>query len=65
MAARWGGYRWHDFRELEGEMQADVVAAYRTAQRIEAVLGHETAHKVRASSRIGAALSKLRGKGRR
>lgn len=47
-------------------MQADIVAAYRTSQQIEAVISHEAAHKARAgSSRLSAAFNKLRGKGRR
>lgn len=62
LAARRAGYRWHDFRELEGEMQSDIVAAYRTEQQIEAVIASEAAHETRSKSRLQALAAKLRGR---
>lgn len=47
LAARWAGLHWFDdFDQLDGEDMAFVVAAYRTHQQIEAVVGY-FAHKRR------------------
>lgn len=42
LAARWAGYRWREFRMLDGEEQSHIVAAYRVQMQIEAVLAKES-----------------------
>jgi hypothetical protein len=36
-AARWAGYAWETFDALDSDRQAQIVAHYRTSQRIQAV----------------------------
>ena len=38
LAAHWGNYTWTDFRDLDGEDQSLIVAAYRVYNQIEAVM---------------------------
>lgn len=38
LASHWAGYKYFEFRKLTGKEQSFLVAAYRTSQRIEAVL---------------------------
>lgn len=47
MAAVWGNYRWTDFTELDGELQSQIVAAYRAQNQIEAVMAKEQTRKAR------------------
>lgn len=37
MAAKWGGYTWEAFIEMEGPVQSRLVATYETVMQIEAV----------------------------
>jgi hypothetical protein len=37
LAARWAGYDWQSFQKMEGNDQAEIVAAYRIEQRISAL----------------------------
>lgn len=41
LAAQWAGYRYEEFVELEGEQQAEHIAAYRVTHQVEAVLSHQ------------------------
>lgn len=43
LAARWAGYRYEDFQELDGERQSKHVAAYRIDTYAKALLEQEAA----------------------
>ena len=49
MAARWGGYTFEQFEQLEGDRQAFIVAAYRCSNQIEGVLMNESMKQSRHS----------------
>lgn len=38
LAARWAGIGWHEFEELDGLVQAEIVAMYRVYQRVESII---------------------------
>jgi hypothetical protein len=40
-AARWRGYKWEEFEELDGERQSRIVAHFRVHHQLEAVISHE------------------------
>lgn len=45
LAAQWGHYQIHKFLEMDGDIQADIIATYRAANQIEGVLAFEQAKK--------------------
>lgn len=49
-AKAWG-YKWEEFRELEGDEQAFLVAVHRTDRQIDAVLAAEQVRKMRAANK--------------
>lgn len=53
LAARWAHYRYEEFVALEGEAQSEIVAAYRIAMQMEAVLAQEQAREMRQAQRRG------------
>ena len=46
LAARWTGYTYQQFAELDGEEQSAIVATYRSHNQIEAVLAQEQAREM-------------------
>jgi hypothetical protein len=47
MAAHWANHTYQSFRELDGEEQSKLVAAYRIEKHAEALLAQEQAAKAR------------------
>lgn len=48
LAARWAGYRYlHDWQDLTGDQKALLIAAYRTAARLEALEAHAAQERAR------------------
>lgn len=45
--AHWANYRWRDFQKLDGDFQAELVAAFRAHNQIEAVMAHEQNKKMK------------------
>lgn len=47
LAARWAGFRrFRQFEALSADEQSEIVATYRAATQMQAVVEHETARKV-------------------
>lgn len=46
LAAQWAHYKQEEFRELEGDEQSRIVAAYRCHMQAEAVVHHEMQRKM-------------------
>lgn len=40
LAAHWDGYKWEEFEELDGEAQSMILATYRCAMQIDAVIAY-------------------------
>lgn len=51
LASIWANYKPPEFLELDVELQALIIAAYRTNNQIEAVLAKDRADKQKATSR--------------
>jgi hypothetical protein len=50
LAAQWAGYRyWDEFINLDGDVQSDVVATYRSYNQIQGLLAYEAQKKMRSS----------------
>jgi hypothetical protein len=43
-AARWAHYRWTEFLELDGDIQAMIVAAFETDGQIDGVVTEDLKH---------------------
>lgn len=51
MAAQWAGYRYaEEFKELDGDEQAAIIATYRASHTIEAVLADNAQKKAAAKA---------------
>ncbi len=53
LAAIWANHTPQSFRELEGEEQAEIVAAYETKLQIDAVMAADNAREIRRAGKKG------------
>lgn len=53
LAARWAGYTFEQFTELEGDEQSMIVASYRANNQIEAVLSAEQVKEMKRAAKAG------------
>lgn len=54
LAAKWAGYTYEAFIELEGDLQSAHVAAYRSVSQFEAVLAEDAAKEAARRARQSA-----------
>lgn len=47
MAAQWAHYKWREYKDLDGDEQADIIAAYRASNQIEGVLAEKAGQKAK------------------
>jgi hypothetical protein len=51
LVAKWHGYKWSDFIELEGNEQSRMVATYETSMQIEAAMQKEAQREANRKNR--------------
>ncbi len=51
LAAQWAHYQIHEFLEMDGDVQADVIATFRSSNQIEGVLANEQSKKSKKGGR--------------
>lgn len=51
LAARWAGYRWTEFEQIDVDEQAACIAAYRTENQMRAVEAYEQEREMKRSRR--------------
>lgn len=51
LASQWAGYRYEEFLDLDGDQQAEHIAAYRVTHQVEAVLAQQSKTEQRQSAK--------------
>lgn len=61
LAAKWAGIPWPDFERMRGEKQSYIIAAYQTANMIEAIQSREENKRAETLSRVKKSGGRRRG----